>query len=221
MRESHRQIFHQVAQELQCWIGVREPNPLADKWMGTNGCVPKMSRCKAKTADNADFQYAGLVVDPTICEEAFKATSLQAALNSWRKLLIPLMQFKTGRELVIPRPGQERSCLPVGFTKIETGPQQGLVQFNDSFIHSDYDLMAVNRSNESGEFLQTSRSEQAALYEKAGPMLNRGLGTPMVQHGPELDWDQGVGAKEFEMIFWFGPGNRFNCQPSSMPHGGH
>lgn len=202
MRADHKGVFFRAAQEFQCWIGLREPNPLAEKWIGRAGYIPKIVNCKAKTADHPAFGFAGLVVDPTIRKDAFHALSLNVAIETWRRFLIG-------------------GNLPVGFTKIETGPEQGLVKYRGSYIYSDYDLMAINRSNERGEFLQTSRQEQATLFTKVEATLNRGFGTPMVQHGSEFDWDKGVGAREYEMVFWFGPGNRFNCGPSSMPHGGH
>ena len=43
----------------------------------------------------------------------------------------------------------------------------------------------------------------------------------MVQYPTEFMWDQGVGAREFEYVLWFGPGRRFNRGASSMPKGGH
>ena len=34
-------------------------------------------------------------------------------------------------------------------------------------------------------------------------------------------WTGGVGARELEWVFWFGPGRRFHRGPSSMPRGSH
>jgi hypothetical protein len=51
MREDHRDVFFKTADKCGCWIGVREPNPLADNWIGKAGYVPKGLSCKAKTAD--------------------------------------------------------------------------------------------------------------------------------------------------------------------------
>ena len=41
MRRDHMDVFFKVAEQFECWIGVREPNPLADKWIGKSGYVPK------------------------------------------------------------------------------------------------------------------------------------------------------------------------------------
>jgi hypothetical protein len=202
MLSQHKVVFFDVAQRLTCWIGLREPNPLSDRWIGRPGGVPKGETCKAKTADNQAFRYAGLVVDPTRCPEAFKPASLAAATSTWN-------QFSRGGRL------------PPEFTCVEDGPEKGLVKLRGSYIFADYDLMAVNRAGEGGGFLTTSQLEQRRLFEAVKPALNRGLRVPMIQHGPEMMWQQGVGGREFEYVLWFGPGRRFNRWPSSMPRGGH
>lgn len=203
MREDHRDVFFKTADKCGCWIGVREPNPLADNWIGKAGYVPKGLSCKAKTADNATFRFAGLVVDPTARPEAFKTETLAEARETWTKKFL-----KGGR-------------VPAEFTCMQIGPERGLVKYRGSAIYADYDLMAINRSNERGEMLFTDQAQQAELYAKVEPLLRQGLGVPMVQHPTEFMWDKGVGAREFEYVLWFGPGRRFNRSPSSMPKGGH
>ena len=179
MRRDHMDVFFKVAEQFECWIGVREPNPLADKWIGKSGYVPKGLNCKAKTSDNPAFRFAGLVVDP-----------------------------KDGR-------------VPPGFACMQTGPEKGLVKFAGAAIFADYDLMAISRSNSRGERLFTDQAQQGELFAKIEPLLRQGLRVPMVQHPTEFMWDQGIGAREFEWVLWFGPGHRFNRSPSSMPKAGH
>jgi hypothetical protein len=203
MRDDHRDVFFKTADQCRCWIGVREPNPLADQWIGKAGYVPKSLSCKAKTADNPSFRFAGLVVDPVARPEAFKKESLAGARETWTKKFL-----KGGR-------------VPAEFTCIQTGPERGLVKRGGSAIYADYDLMAISRSGERGEMLFTDQAQQAELYAKVEPLLRQGLGVPMVQHPTEFMWDGGVGAREFEYVLWFGPGRRFNRSPSSMPKGGH
>lgn len=202
MREDHKGSFFRAAEEFQCWIGVREPNPMAEKWIGRAGYVAKSEECKAKTADNPRFAFAGLVTDPIVRNDAFTLSGISSALESWRKFLT------LGK-------------LPPGFSRIESGNERGLIKFRGCFIHADYDLMAINRSNSQGEWLPTSREQQKYLFDKIQPELNRGFHNELIQHGPEFDWDEGVGAKASEMVLWFGPGRRFNRWPSSMPKGGH
>ena len=104
---------------------------------------------------------------------------------------------------------------------MEGGPEAGLLKLNGSFIYADFDLMALLRSNEQGEFLETSQAEQRQLFQNVAPALNRGLRAPMIQHGAEFMWNKGVGARESEFVLWFGPGRSFQRSPSSMPQGGH
>jgi hypothetical protein len=111
--------------------------------------------------------------------------------------------------------------LPNGFTAVAGGPEMGLVKHNGSAIYADFDLMAINRSNDLGDFLPTSELEQKQLFAQVEPVLNRGLGARLIQHGAEFMWDKGVGARESEFVLWFGPGNRFRQTMSSMPQGGH
>jgi hypothetical protein len=203
MRSEHKQVFFDVAQQLTCWIGLREPNPLSDKWIGRPGAVPKDEACKAKTADNSAFRFAGLVVDPTRCPQGFKRTTLAAATATWKN------KFLHGGRL------------PAGFTCVEGGPESGLVKLRGSYLFADFDLMAINRSTENGDFVPTSIGEQTQLFRAVKPALNRGLRVPMIQHGAEMMWRGGVGGRESEYVLWFGPGRRFNRWPSSMPRGGH
>jgi len=203
MRPHHRQVFFDAAQQCTCWIGLREPNPLADRWIGQPGYIPKGVNCKAKTADNPDFQLAGLVVDPTVRPDAFNRDTLAAAVDTWKN------KFLMGGRL------------PAGFTCPQTGPEKGLVRLSGSAIYADYDLMAINRATSDGEWLPTSEAEARVLFARVEPLLQQGLGVPLIQHSTEFMWAGGVGAREMEWVLWFGPGRRLKRLQSSMPHGGH
>ncbi|MBI4563975.1 MAG: hypothetical protein HY716_04685 [Planctomycetes bacterium] len=203
MLSHHKDAFFKAAQECACWIGLREPNPLADRWIGKPGTVPKPESCKAKTSDNPHHKFAGLVVDPTAEPGAFTKESLSAAIETWKtKFLV------AGK-------------LPAGFTSSASGPEKGLVRFRGSAIFSDFDLMAIIRSNAQGERLATTQEQQKELYAKVAPMLQQELHVPMIQHPTEFMWAHGVGARESEWVLWFGPGRRLERWPSSMPKGGH
>jgi hypothetical protein len=198
MRPDHVQTLRNVAQQCTCWIGVREPNALAERWIGNTAGVPKPLTCKAKTADNPTFMQAGLVVDPTARPEAFAPASLPDALEKW-------MKFSIG------------STLPPGYAAVSQGPERGLVKLNGRVLYSDYDLMGLLRSDANGTKLFTTQVEQAQLFARVQPALNRAFGVELIQHGTELSWDGGVGAREFEFVLWFGPGGRTERHPSSMP----
>lgn len=203
MREAHKNVFFNAAQQFTCWIGLREPNPLADQWIGRAGYTPKAMACKAKTADQASHEFGGLVADPTVCPEAFRLETRRDATETWKN------KFLIGGRV------------PPGFTVVESGQERGLVKHHGAFIYADFDLMALLKSNAQGEFLPTSQSEQQQLFGRVVLVLNGGLGARMIQHGAEFMWDKGLGARASELVLWFGPGRRFNTWPSSMPPAGH
>lgn len=207
MNQAHKNAFFTVADQFGCWIGLREPNPLADRWIGRPGYTPKAESCKAKTADDAAHPLGGLVVDPTLCPAAFRRDTVRQAVDTWQR------KFLVGGRL------------PAGFTREESGRDKGLVKFRGAAIYADYDLMSIVRAGPQGEFVPTSNQEEKQLFGLVAPALNRIFGTPMIQHGAEFMWDGGVGARAFEMVLWFGPNHRFNQGPSSMPNpvpgGGH
>jgi hypothetical protein len=207
MREDHKKIFFKVASELQCWIGLREPNPLSVQWMGKSiggyRCRPKGVECKAKTADNEDHKFAGLVLNPFLCPDGFIRESLEAAQSKYKN------DFLLG------------SSLPPNFYCFESGREKGLIRYYDSFLYADYDLMSIVKSGPRGEFLFTTLPEQKKLFDRIKPLLNRGFGEDLIQHGTEFMYDKGVGARESEFVYWFGPGGNFKVGASSMPKGGH
>jgi hypothetical protein len=203
MLEKHKEVFFHAAEKFTCWIALREPNPLSDQWIGKPGGIPKSMDCKAKTADNPTYRFAGLVVDPTTCAEGFKKNTLGEATETWKKKFL------------------QSNRLPGGFSVTDRGPEKGVVRKNGARIFADFDLMLLNRSDKKGEFLFTTQAEQKALFDSVLPVINGGLGVPMIQHGAEFMWDGGVGAREAESVFFFGPERRFRVERSSMPKKGH
>jgi hypothetical protein len=198
MLQKYRDVFFDAAERFTCWIGLREPNPLSEKWIGLPGCVPKGENCKAKSADNPSHRFAGLVADPNTAPDAFTEANLKVAKKTWEKFA-------------------HHGKLPIGFAVIGSGPEAGLLTFNGQRIHADFDLMAINKANRAGDFLFTTYEEQVALYEQVEPVLNAGFRTKMIQHGAEFMWKGGLGARESEFVHWFGPGRRFKIGASSMP----
>jgi hypothetical protein len=198
MLPQHKEAFFGVANQLKCWIGLREPNELSDRWIGRPGYTPKSVHCKAKTADNRFHPWAGLVVNPNVCTDAFHHSTLADAIDKWQK-------FTDGNRL------------PGGFTCDESGSEKGLVKSRGAAIHADFDLMVVCKADSSGAMAYTSPEEQTELSEQVGKLLNQRFGSPMIQHGSEFSWTGGVGARESENVLFFGPNRRFQLGKSSMP----
>ena len=206
MRNSHKKAFLSTAQKFSCWIGLREPNPLSDKWIGKPGGRPKSVYCKAKTADNEMHPFTGLVVDPYLCRDAFKKDTLKRAEDKWKDFL-------------------DGTQLPIGFTRIESGYLKGLVKHHGLAIYADYDIMTIKRADKNGNMTSTQGPEKDikelnTLFEKVSKEINKKLGVPMIQHGSEFQYE-GLGAPEFEYILWFGPNGRFFTGVSSMPEESH
>jgi hypothetical protein len=199
MDADDKEVFFEAASHFTCWIGLREPNPDSAQWAGEADAIPKPEECKAKTADNPDSVFKGLVVDPTRCAEAFRPSSLDRARQVWEEQFL--------------QEGQP----PPGFTVEEYGWEAGLVRYNGRKIFADYDLMTVSRSNERGEFVYMTREELEELSRRVQDYINRFLPKPMIQHGPEFLYMAGVGARASESILWFGPDHRFMVGTSSMP----
>jgi hypothetical protein len=201
MLAHHKEAFFKAADTLNCWIGLREPNELSDRYIGKGGYVAKNENCKAKSADNPAYQYKGLVVNPELCPEAFLASSLPEAQKKWKS-------FAAG--------------MPAGFSYKQSGALKGLVKFNGKSIHADFDLMYVSKADGSGKMIFTTTQEQHELSRKAATLLNSLLGADMILHGAELGWKGDtknnirVGARESENIWSFGPKKQFRQDVSSM-----
>lgn len=198
MLPQHKEIFFAVAQQLNCWIGLREPNDLADQWIGKPGFVPKGVSCKAKTSDSAGFQFAGLVTDPTLCPEAFQQKTIEDAREKWKSFA-------------------GNNQLPGGYTCEKNGREKGLVKYHGNAIHADYDLMAVCNAGADGEIGYTTEEDQKGLFTRVERLLNMRFNTKMIQHGSEFMYKDGVGARETESVYFFGPNRKFKLSYSSMP----
>jgi hypothetical protein len=86
MRTADKQIFLDASRHFQVWILVRRTNRASLEYVGKPGFVPKPINCKAKTADNdlGAQKLAGLVIDPSGREAAFKPERVQDALKCWK-----------------------------------------------------------------------------------------------------------------------------------------
>lgn len=142
MKTEHKEIFFKAANQFNCWIGLREPNKLADKWIAKPGFSPKGLNCKAKTADNEIHKLSGLVVNPFLCPDAFKSATLNEAKEKWTTKF-----FLNGKP-------------PIGFVCIETGQDRGLVKYLNNALYADFDLMSLTSSDEIGGMVFTDEQSQ-------------------------------------------------------------
>lgn len=213
MINQHVNAFFEAADKFQCWIGLREPNLFAEQWFSIPMHAGKDLRCKAKTADNPGFPFAGLVVDPFVRPEAFMNETHWSACKSWREFTCDTFYL-------------------AGFSAVEEGPRRGLVKDPmGCYLFADYDLMAIIPAGEKGTkgsvFEESTKvcEDAAALtkaynyekYREIAPFLNERFVTPLILHPPEFEFDTDVGARGREQVFWFGPGCRLQMGDSSMP----
>ena len=78
--------------------------------------------------------------------------------------------------------------------------------------------MCLVKADERGEMAYTTGSEAMALHARVAHLINTRMRVKMIQHSPEFDPDfHGVGAKESEQVYYFGPGGKFRMGHSSMP----
>jgi hypothetical protein len=197
MIPEHISAFQYVARTLDCWIDLREPNLLSDKYISSPGYLPKFQTITAKTANNPAFRFAGLVVNPLLCPEAFKPQTLSRAVMSWNKFT---------RHITF---GNAYSCPEKGYDK-------GVLKYHGSPIHADYDLLSVVPADKDGKRIPTGYDTQATLFALVKERLNALLKKEMIQHGTEMMYQTGIGAAEKEDIFLFGPRGELRSNPSSM-----
>jgi hypothetical protein len=55
------------------------------------------------------------------------------------------------------------------------------------------------------------------LRKHVAVLVNNKIGCKMIQHGSEFEWKGGVGARESEQVYFFGPNRQFKVAMSSMP----
>jgi hypothetical protein len=188
VRPDHMDVFKRVARETSCMIGLREPNRLLDRWVGRPGFIAKPASCGAKAADAPDHPLGGLVVDPTVVPEAFRATSARRAAEKW-------VRFAKGGQL------------PTGFTRATVAGQAGLILLHGSAIHSDYDLMMIVKVDAAGRLVGETKPRlpgPTAIGEDVVARLNGHFGRTLVCHGPEFEYEK-VGADESEGVLLFRP----------------
>lgn len=218
MIPKHREAFLKAAKDNQCWIWLRAPNRLAERWIGKDGYIPKPTECKAKTADNPDHRFGGLVVNPYDEPEAFSDRARTDAEDKWREFTIS-EHFRPQLDVV------------------EDGPDRGLVRKFGKFIYSDYDLMTILPATPDG--LPTYTPSQIEVRSLDGNQrrwinnpieedfekkvireINEAIGIKMIQHGSEFMWD-GVGTKAIESVLVFGPQGQLKDYTSVMGQAGY
>ena len=219
MNPEYKDAFWKAASKYRCWIAVREPNPFSYRWIGEPNHTPKPVCCKAKTADNGSHPFAGLVVDPNICKDAFRDTT--AAMKSWDEA------FPNGPKgpYVVSTTRAHRGKL------MYSGPKTKYAC--GAFLHSDFDLMTVVPVDEKGSKIgsyghvpkpqpgrDTPDYEGDAkkldwLATQIGQTINGLLNTPVIRHGPEfLYW--GLGAAASEYLIWFGPDGEYKWDKTTF-----
>lgn len=214
MPEKHFSLFFETANKLNCVIGVREPNPLVNRWYRDSNYRPKPRLCKAKTAaldvternTGITRVVAGLVVSPVILPKAFSPDKLAIAEACWDEFLA-IRPKKVDSDSAASRAD--------GYAIIMDGPNKGLVTLHGKFIHSDYDLMFVNKWEKNRGAFYTSIKDRISLAVKVQEYFNP-RGGNMIQHGSVFGWKGGLGANDTEYVFLFYPDGSFEVTRSSM-----
>jgi hypothetical protein len=186
-----KQIFLDAARHFQAWILVRRTNPASLEYIGKPGFVPKPINCKAKTADHdlGTDKLAGLVIDPTDREAAFKPERVQDALKCWKETTQLLGKVFTVDQGVSSR---HRGCL--------------MLQGN--YIHGDYDLYDIiditqaHRNLAAVEVLLGQPHRRGANVLRVQEFVNSRIGSPMLQHGADAQF---LSEHRSEPIDAFGP----------------
>lgn len=189
---AHEHIFLNIADRLHCCIMVREPNDLLERWFGKRvggrwECIPKPATVKAKSADNANHELGGLVVNPELCPGAFTPLRLDKAMATWKKW-----------------------SAPSGITSVREGPCKGLVLLHGKAIFPDYDLFDVTLLSRDARMYPLefdSPREAADLVKTVTRAFNTSVGIDMIRHGPETHW-LGMGTTGDEQVICFSPGRR-------------
>ncbi len=216
MRPQDKSLFLEAARNFQVWILLRRTNVESLKYIGKPGYAPKRIDCKAKTADLdvSPYTLAGLVVDPTVHERAFKASKIQTARDSWAKMQ-PLSRS--------------------GYT-VDKNPNSrhyGCVQLESRYIHGDYDLYDIiditqpYRNLAAVDTLLGQPHRRGPKVLSVQKFINSRIGSPMIQHGGEAQYkdhsEQSIDAfgpngedvtilNEFSVRNWYA--NRFADRPT-------
>lgn len=237
MLAQHRDAFFEVATTHHCWIGLRDPNALADPWIGRQGCYPKPITCKAKTADVPGKPFSGLVVSPWILDDHFSMSRLDKARRSWEQFQGLLKEsddpdpsFQAIRRVqtltTASAPSRTDSRLMLcgtdstkyDYLLIVDGPRRGVVLYRGMQIFADYDLFAIVGVDGEGRMTaQWSESRHAEKYREVMSALNTKFqfSIDMVQHAADFDWKKGTATSVGDSVLWFGPRREETYNPST------
>jgi len=191
MRASDKQIFLDAARHFQMWILVRRTNRASLEYIGKPGFVPKPINCKAKTADEnlGKYKLAGLVIDPTGREAAFKPERLQDAVKCWKDTKQLL-----GKVFTVDQDASSLHC--------------GCLMLHKNYIHGDYDLYDIiditqaHRNLAAVEVLLGQPHRRGPKVFTVQEFVNSRIGSPMLQHGGDAQF---LKEHRSESIDAFGP----------------
>ena len=191
MRTPDKQIFLAAARNFQVWILVRRTNPASLEYIGKPGFVPKPIHCKAKTADKdiGSQQLAGLVIDPSGREAAFKPERVQDALKCWKDT-----QQLLGTVFTVDQAASSR--------------HRGCLMWQKSYVHGDYDMYDIidiaqaHRNLAAVEVLLGKPHRRGAKVLEVQEFVNSRIGSPMLQHGADAQF---LSEHRAEPVDAFGP----------------
>jgi len=177
MRTNDKRIFLDAARHFQAWILVRRTNRASLEYIGKPGFVPKPINCKAKTADENLGRYllAGLVIDPTGREAAFKPERYQNALKCWKET-----QQLLGKVFTLDQDASSVHC--------------GCLMLQRNYIHGDYDLYDIiditqaHRNLAAAEVLLGQPHRRGPKVLAVQEFVNSRIGSPMLQHGADAQF---------------------------------
>jgi hypothetical protein len=192
MRATDKQVFLDAARHFQVWILVRRTNRASLEYIGKAGFVPKPIHCKAKTADEnlGRYMLAGLVIDPTGREGAFKPERYQDAVKCWKHT-----QQLLGTVFTVDQDASSVRC--------------GCLMMQRNYIHGDYDLYDIiditqaHRNLAAVEVLLGQPHRRGPMVLRVQEFVNSRIGSPMLQHGADAQF---LGEHRSEPIDAFGPG---------------
>ena len=191
MRKTDKQVFLNAARQFQVWILVRRTNPASLEYIGKPGFVPKPIHCKAKTADEnlGRYRLAGLVIDPTGREAAFKPERFADAVKCWKDTKQLL-----GKVFTVDQDATSLHC--------------GCLMWNGNYIHGDYDLYDIiditqaHRNLAAVEVLLGQPHRRGPMVLTVADFVNSRIGSPMLQHGGDVQF---LSEHRAEPIDAFGP----------------
>jgi hypothetical protein len=191
MRATDKQIFLNAARHFQVWILVRRTNRASLEYIGKPGFGPTPINCKAKTADENLGRYvlAGLVIDPTGRQAAFKTERYQDALKCWKGT-----EQLLGKVFTLDEDASSLHC--------------GCLMLQGNYIHGDYDLYDIiditqaHRNLAAVEVLLGQPHRRGPKVLTVQEFVNSRIGSPVLQHGADAQF---LSEHRSEPIDAFGP----------------